>query len=351
MRAPVSLLFEHWPAAEQAVWLALFREADLGEMDGAASHLASKTRELHLHAWGRWLFWLQNRGELGASPSWQLLTPERGQAFLGSVAHLAPNTQAMIAQTLEQCALWMAPGGDWHWLKPIRARIRHEQHRRRDKRPRLVETQALVDLGFALMEDAQARAGLIPVRHLTRYRDGLMIAMLAACPLRLGNFTSIRLGQNLCHDGDRFRLRFDAAQVKNRRALDMPVPLWLAAPIKHYCQVIRPALLAGREEQVLWITKEGLPMLYWSVEKQLKAWTRKAFGHALNPHLLRDCAATSIALAAPAGVRIARDVLGHASLKTTEKHYIHADQIKAFTSFQRDLRPQARDRRVYKDPE
>jgi integrase/recombinase XerD len=92
-------------------------------------------------------------------------------------------------------------------------------------------------------------------------------------------------------------------------------------------------------------------MPYWSVEKQLKAWTRKAFGHAVNPHLFRDCAATSIALAAPAGMHIARDVLGHASLKTTEQHYIHADQIKAFTTFQQGLRAEARNRRVYKDPE
>jgi hypothetical protein len=230
MRAPVSLPFEHWPAAEQAVWLALFREAGLGEIDGAASHLAPTTQELHVHAWGRWLYWLRERGELASSLSWPLLTPERGRAFLGSLAHLAPNTQAMIAQTLEQCALWMAPEQDWRWLKPVRARIRREQHRRRDKRPRLVETQALVDLGFALMEDAQARADAAPIRHLTRYRDGLIIALLAACPVRLGNLTSIRLDQNLCHDGDRYRLRFDAAQVKNRRALDMPVPLWLGAP-------------------------------------------------------------------------------------------------------------------------
>ena len=49
--------------------------------------------------------------------------------------------------------------------------------------------------------------------------------------------------------------------------------------------------------------------------------TRAAFGRAVNPHLFRDCAATSLALEDPAHVRIAAQVLGHGAFSTTERHY------------------------------
>ena len=41
--------------------------------------------------------------------------------------------------------------------------------------------------------------------------------------------------------------------------------------------------------------------------------TAAAFGHPVNPHLFRDCAATSIAIDDPQHVRIASQILGHRS--------------------------------------
>jgi site-specific recombinase XerD len=53
----------------------------------------------------------------------------------------------------------------------------------------------------------------------------------------------------------------------------------------------------------------------------VKARTRAAFGRAVNPHLFRDAAATSVAIEDPAHVRIAAQVLGHGAFATTERHY------------------------------
>jgi site-specific recombinase XerD len=53
----------------------------------------------------------------------------------------------------------------------------------------------------------------------------------------------------------------------------------------------------------------------------VEARTRAAFGRAVNPHLFRDCAATSLAIEDPAHVRIAAQVLGHGAFATTERHY------------------------------
>ena len=46
-------------------------------------------------------------------------------------------------------------------------------------------------------------------------------------------------------------------------------------------------------------------------------------------HLFRDCAATSIAAEDPDHVRLAAQLLGHASLQTTERYYVAANTRSA----------------------
>jgi integrase/recombinase XerD len=52
--------------------------------------------------------------------------------------------------------------------------------------------------------------------------------------------------------------------------------------------------------------------------------TRKALGFPVNLHRFRRAAATFWSSRDPANVRGAKDLLGHASFATTEKHYIMA---------------------------
>jgi integrase len=49
------------------------------------------------------------------------------------------------------------------------------------------------------------------------------------------------------------------------------------------------------------------------------------FGHIVNAHLFRDCVATSVATEDPDHVRISAQLLGHASFRTTERHYVLAN--------------------------
>ena len=63
--------------------------------------------------------------------------------------------------------------------------------------------------------------------------------------------------------------------------------------------------------------------------RALVARTRAAFGHPINPHLFRDCAATSIAIDNPDHVRIAARLLGHRSLATTDRYYNQAGAVDA----------------------
>jgi hypothetical protein len=49
----------------------------------------------------------------------------------------------------------------------------------------------------------------------------------------------------------------------------------------------------------------------------------------VNPHLFRHCAATTIAIVQPGQVGVARDLLGHASINTTNAYYNRARSIEA----------------------
>jgi len=46
-----------------------------------------------------------------------------------------------------------------------------------------------------------------------------------------------------------------------------------------------------------------------------------AFGEPISPHRFRDILASTIASHAPEHIHAATPLLGHASLRTTEKHY------------------------------
>ena len=59
-----------------------------------------------------------------------------------------------------------------------------------------------------------------------------------------------------------------------------------------------------------------------AIYDRIRARTKDKFGVAMNPHLFRDAAATTVAIADPANVRLAAPLLGHRTFTTTEKYYL-----------------------------
>jgi integrase/recombinase XerD len=79
----------------------------------------------------------------------------------------------------------------------------------------------------------------------------------------------------------------------------------------------------------LWLDRSGRPTRSAAIRAQIESRTKQAFGKAIWPHLFRDCAATELVDCAPEEIGIAPDLLGHADLQTTKKHYIEAVGMKA----------------------
>ena len=112
------------------------------------------------------------------------------------------------------------------------------------------------------------------------------------------------------------------------------MPSALTPAVRAYLDEHRPALLRGVACDAFWASKARRAMGDMAIYMRIVRLTRDAFGVAINPHLFRDAAATTIAIEDPAHVRVSATVLGHKSLRVTEKHYDQAQMIHAARRYQ-----------------
>ena len=180
-----------------------------------------------------------------------------------------------------------------------------------------------------------------PAYVATRYRDGLLIAILTAAPMRIKNLANLVIGQHLVFDGCEYRLKLSAVETKTGRPYHAAVPPGLTPYIDGWLQVHRAALHSSvtRKGQVgveghLWLNRWGRPMHSAAIRHRIELRTQQAFGRHVWPHVFRDCAVTELVDCAPEEIGIAPDLLGHADLQTTKKHYIQAVGMKAHARVQ-----------------
>jgi len=86
-------------------------------------------------------------------------------------------------------------------------------------------------------------------------------------------------------------------------------------------------------DNALWVSSHGSPMTEMAIYDRIRQHTESAFGKAINPHLFRDAAATTLAIADPENVRIAAPLLGHRTFTTTERYYQQARGFEAHTQY------------------
>ncbi len=202
----------------------------------------------------------------------------------------------------------------------------------------MVAPAELVELGLKLMRNADRGVHKSTRKNACVYRDGLQIALLAMRPLRRKNFTEMTLQRHLVREGEGWRIHFASAETKTGEPIDVPFPTDLAPYLERYLDHYRPLLMSGRYRgDRLWIGYFFKPQAAHTVGITVAQRTERAFGTPVNPHLFRDCAATSIAVHDPDHVRIAAAVLGHRSFATTQRHYNLATSLKAAQNYQAEL--------------
>jgi integrase/recombinase XerD len=110
----------------------------------------------------------------------------------------------------------------------------------RDKLACMVPASELLDLGIGLMDTCDR--GRNETYKATRYRDGLMIALLICCPMRLKNLASLVIGQHLMFDGCAYCLKLTAAETKSGRPYYAAIPVELTPYMEGWLRLYRPML-------------------------------------------------------------------------------------------------------------
>lgn len=332
----VMRLIEGWPERDASLWKNARMPASVLDEGGRAAKWRRSTIQLGTAAYDRWLVWLKARGELSHSeePATRITKP-RIAAYIEHLRsrQLADITVAMSLHHLCYMAKALQDTEDLKWLARIARRLAAKAKPLRPKVPRLVDVVELYKLGINLMEQACSEAGRMQSAAVI-YRDGLMLAMWAARPLRLGECLSLCIGTTIRKEGNRYVARLGAEARKSKRSLEVPYPVELTQAIDTYVSSVRPILArANRVEEIepdaLWLSRKGRRISACNVNHRVRKLTLTYLGRDLCPHLIRDCAATSIATKAPKDVGITRNILGHATLRMSEQHYNQANMVSA----------------------
>jgi integrase/recombinase XerD len=327
-----------WPATDRAAWRVALQEGGFLEAAGPASRWSPDTRRRVERGYGAFLTWLtrEQRLDPGGDPA-SRITRENVEAF--TKAQLALNAARSVITRLDALALFVrAIGleGDYTYLAHLQRQLRFQVSDGRGKAQRLRHAADLLELGLELMRSALEARGR--VRKAIRYRDGLLIAFLSMRPLRMRNLLALTLDRHVVRIADRWWIMIDASETKNRRRIEFSVPPVLQPFLATYLDELRP-VLARRAPRVtsdsgrLWLAFNGRPLTEEGLRAAIVARTSAAFGRPITPHLFRDAVATTIALEDPEHVRVAAQILGHASFATTERFYRMSRMVEAARSY------------------
>ena len=317
-----------WPEPDQIAWAEAIEDRDRFHGRGPAAHWAETTRYSVIAAYGRWLgFLAEYEPSVLADSAVERLAEDRLARYLDHLAETASTVgRHMFFAKLRDAVRVMFPGKVPLHLSRLVARLERECQQRSMAR-RIVMTPRLTALGRKLMKDAETAEG--GVASLVAYRDGLMIALLSLRPIRRHTFSLIRIGVHLKQVGKEWRIILDRSETKSGRPFEVAFPQRITPFLEHYLRQVRPMILGASKHDYLWASTKGVPLTDKAIYRIITNRTRQTLGQPVNPHLFRHCAATTIATLQPGRIGVARDLLDHASLTTTNAYYNKARSIDA----------------------
>jgi hypothetical protein len=204
------------------------------------------SRDDFARRYGAFLGFLQRTGRLDrdAAAAAQVIPPNVEAYIADLTARVRSVTVYNCINQLRRAAQLLAPPADFSWLAEIEKDLALVMEPR-SKFNRLVFTGRLVEAGLTLVAEAQglAKNDLARARGV---RNGLLIALLALCPIRLKNFAALEIGQTFKEVHRRWWIALPGISTKSRRPDERPVPELLNRYIDAYLSQSRPVLLGSR---------------------------------------------------------------------------------------------------------
>lgn len=345
-----SMKLPDWPRADRAMWKRLITKRCLLDLEVSGGiRWAPETRRVTARDYGYWLSFIlaSDRSAALDSPGARV-TPDRVRRYCRSMEDVCARTRTSRIAHLLVIIRRADAGRDFRWLAGVRRGLERLARREgpvRSKYGRVLASGKLIQAGVTLLKRAHLDQDRSFALRAKDFRDGMMIALLAARPLRIKNFATLRLGHHVRTTSSGYFIDIPGEETKTGRPLETFVPEDLCSWFSIYLEQYRPRLLSGRQSDYVWVHTTGHAYQPGALSQRISKLTARTLGVAISPHLFRDCAATTIATDDPEHVLTIAPFLGHANLRTAEDHYIHAQGLEANRRMQdciKNLRRQAR---------
>jgi integrase/recombinase XerD len=143
-------------------------------------------------------------------------------------------------------------------------------------------------------------------------RDRALLELLYACGLRISEACGVRL-ENLDEEGGVIRVT-----GKGNKTRLIPVGRAALDALKTYLSSARPKLVSPKSGGEIFLSVRGHPLTPARIWQLVRHYAKIAgIEEAIHPHQLRHSFATHL-LAGGADLRIIQEMLGHASIATTQ---------------------------------
>lgn len=330
-----TLHVDQWPVADRLAWQEACRPSVRLKPGGSASYLAPVSQEDFARRYGLFVGYLKliSRLDLNA-PAASQVTPPNVAAYL---VHLAARVSSVTAWNsiykLRRAAELLRPEQDFTWLAEIEKDLALVMEPR-SKLDRLVFTEQLVEAGLTLIIEAKSKEKA-DLRRALGIRNGLMLALLALCPVRLKNFAGLNLNGTFRQIRGTWWIVLSGLNMKMRRPEERPIPPWLNPFIELYLNEARPILLGAVVGiDAMWISSvTGRAMTKKKVGALITDITRQTLGVGISPHLFRMAGATTAAESHTDLRHLASALLGHTDAGVTDEHYTRRNCITASKTY------------------
>jgi integrase len=337
----LSLPPDLWPDADRDAWNTACRPAARLRPGGAAGHLKPVTRDDLARRYGSFLSFLDRHGLLRSEePAAANVAVDNVVAYVAELKNRVSSVTVYGSiSKLRRASQLIDPKGHFAWLVEIEKDLALEM-RPRSKFGRIVTTDVLVEAGLTLIHQAESSPNMTELARACQVRNGLMVALLALCPIRLKNFVALEIGRSFVQIQGTWWIVLSAEETKENRPDERPIHQLLTPFIDGYLGRHRP-VLAGTSHtpSALWLSSaDGTPTKYSQVQRVVKTTTLATVGIAMSPHLFRTSAASTAATRGGENPYLASALLHHTHPTVTNAHYNRATSLSAAESLRHIVR-------------
>jgi integrase/recombinase XerC len=253
---------------------------------------------------------------------------------------LASQTIASRITDLTEALRVMEPEANLELLRTLCTTLQGQAEPSRNKHARIRAPREIWKACEAFMLEIARSDSLLTHPIASRYRDAMILGVLAHRPLRRRNIASLALGVHLAQDAGKWYCTIPHTETKDRRSIEFALPqdAGFATCYSYYLRVVRQKLLKHSPIDQdalhiltgpLWVSTRGRILTDHALYYAVTRISEELLGKPIYPHLLRDCSASAMSSDAPEYILAASRILGHSSLKTTLTHYEQSSMLAA----------------------